>query len=659
MFTSRAKRLLTLVAVLALFVGTQGSAQNNSSQQGTTDHEIVAFLNQAIQWYRQITGEQQFASDASDVLYLDSLHQQSLEVLRDCFAFARAVVALAPANASTDNAQPGPTDQPATVNAHNLANLAAKAQNDLKQRQEELDGLEKELASATGKKLQTLRAQVAETRSEVDLAQARSETLNNFVQFINSTASGNRSGVNAQIDDLERTVPELRAQRVVPVSQKPGASAAKESDAAASTAAASTVQHKQQPAGMIGMIEEGLGYNSKLAAQKDALASTAALREAIQKIRAPLMQELRSTSQQGQQLSAAPDLTDANAVDQRTKQIEALTARFKQDSAAVTPIGKALIVLDSVRGTLTEWRNDTSAAYRQELKRLMLRLFVLLMAVLAVFVASEIWRKATLRYVQDIRRRNQFMLLRRIVVTFAIVLIVLFMLVTEVGSIATFAGFITAGLAVALQTVILSVVAYFLLIGKWGIRVGDRVSISGVTGDVIDIGLVRMQLMEVDTNAAEEQPTGRVVIFSNAVLFQPAANFFKQIPGTSFTWHRVTLTLAPDTDYRRAEKLILDAVSQVFAEYREEIKRQHNRMQEMLTIPVKTPAPQSRFRFTDAGLELVVRYPVPLESVSLMDDRVTRALVQALREEPRLRLVQQGTPAIQPVAETPNMDKHA
>ena len=63
---------------------------------------------------------------------------------------------------------------------------------------------------------------------------------------------------------------------------------------------------------------------------------------------------------------------------------------------------------------------------------------------------------------------------------------------SELGTITTFAGLMTAGIAVALQNVILSVAGYFFLIGKYGVRVGDRVQVAGVTGDVVDIGLVRL-----------------------------------------------------------------------------------------------------------------------------------------------------------------------
>jgi len=85
---------------------------------------------------------------------------------------------------------------------------------------------------------------------------------------------------------------------------------------------------------------------------------------------------------------------------------------------------------------------------------------------------------------------------------------------------------VTAGVAVALQSVILCAVGYFVLVGKRGIRLGDRVQISGVTGDVTDIGWLQFQLREIDTRT--QQPTGNVVTFSNSfVLASPATGLSK------------------------------------------------------------------------------------------------------------------------------------
>ena len=164
--------------------------------------------------------------------------------------------------------------------------------------------------------------------------------------------------------------------------------------------------------------------------------------------------------------------------------------------------------------------------------------------------------------------------------------------VSEFSSLATFAGFITAGIAVGLQAVLLSVAAYFFIIGRYGIRVGDRISVAGITGDVVDIGLVRLYLMELAGTGLDFYPTGRIVVFSNAVLFQTGTPLFKQIPGTEYAWHEVVVMIAPDGNHKAAQEKLVAAVNAVYSPYREEIERQHADIERRVDIQVEARGPR-------------------------------------------------------------------
>ena len=148
------------------------------------------------------------------------------------------------------------------------------------------------------------------------------------------------------------------------------------------------------------------------------------------------------------------------------------------------------------------------------------------------------------------------------------------------GSLATFAGLLTAGVAVAMQSVLVSIVGYFFLIGKYGIRVSDRVQIGSVTGEVIDLGLVRLHLMEL----SGQGPTGRVVAFANSIVFQASGGIFKQIPGVNLAWHDMTLTLPSNADpYAMKEKLPATA-NRVLSEYSEDMARQTREIQKTYSL---------------------------------------------------------------------------
>jgi small-conductance mechanosensitive channel len=355
--------------------------------------------------------------------------------------------------------------------------------------------------------------------------------------------------------------------------------------------------------------------------------------------------QIKDLTKKGDDVAGQPDSQDPTVLAQQKKDLDALTAQFKQISASLLPLGKQSILLDVYKRSGTNWQNAVQSEYQAEMKGLLLRLLGLGLILGVVLGVSELWKRATFRYITDTRRRYQFLLIRRIVLWCLIAIIVATAFASELGAITTFAGLMTAGIAVALQNVILSIAGYFFLIGKYGVRVGDRVNIAGVTGDVVDIGLVRLQLMEI-TGGPAPLPTGRVVAFSNAVVFQASSGMFKQIPGTNFLWHEITLTLDPKSNYRQVEQRMMEAVNKVFSEYRDKMEMQRRNVERSLNSSITAFSPESRLHLTQTTLEVVIRYPVDMSSAGEIDNRVTREILDALEHDPGLREQVAGGPVI-------------
>ena len=107
---------------------------------------------------------------------------------------------------------------------------------------------------------------------------------------------------------------------------------------------------------------------------------------------------------------------------------------------------------------------------------------------------------AAVRYVTNAYHRRLLLTVRHVVVVAGIALVLLFHFASELTALVTALGFAAAGIAFALQNVILAVAGYFSMVAPNGIRVGDRVSLQGpfgyVHGEVIEIGVVRTRLRE-------------------------------------------------------------------------------------------------------------------------------------------------------------------
>jgi small-conductance mechanosensitive channel len=621
-------------AVFVTFLFCLGALAVTAAGPADHAHDVLAHVNDVATWYQRAVSAEQGAPVPGEALYRDATRRASRQVLDLTFEYARAEAArVAPAGAAS---QPG--------RGHRLEQAAASAAERVSQLQADLDAAGAQAATRPADPdVVARRDRVA---AELSMATVRRETLQRITQFRDAPGDTSDGTLSDRLDAILRSVPAVGGDDTA-------ATAGAAAGAAAGTAAASTpaAASPAEQSGLFDLISQMFQLSRRMRELKDLAEEAEALRQASDRLRTPLRDELIAAVRRADAIGAAPPATQpsrgAADADAERRELESLAARFRQLSAAAVPLSRQHILLGQARTGLLDWRTLLGRQYLALIRIMLVRLGIIGAVVAALFVVSVLWRRATFRYVQDTRRRRQFMLLRRVVIGCVVVVIAAFSFVSEFGSLATFAGILTAGIAVSLQTLILSGVAYFFFAGRYGVRVGDRVTVAGVTGEVLETGLFRLHLMELGGSRRVE-PTGRIVVFSNSVLFQPQG-FFKQVPGADYVWHEVSMTLSPDSDYRVAEARLLASADSVFATYGESIERQHAAARRSGAVPAESPRPNGRLRFVDAGLEFTLRYPVEVSRASEVEDRLTRALLAAIEQEPRLRVVPTKSPVVQAV----------
>ena len=637
------RRLLNLVIVLLVCLANSLTFSQNPPASAPKAPDIIEFLTETISWYQGTAVEQQIANEPRDVPFLNENRRISPQIVRLAFDFARLLE-------QNESIQPKGNQAQEQANApsqyQRLIQAVARADQQAEQSQNELQSLQQKMGTTAEGKPQALESLIEETQSELAFRQARRDALRNILQSITETSAGGTGGADlrAQIEELARSVPGALSGETSP----------EQNMAEQTSVIIPPSGNRQQASGIWGLAVDSFRLSRKGHTLDQQIQSTDHLMQTAKQLRGPMVANLRSLIQSGDQLANQPPSGDRAVVAQQKKQLDALTAQFKQTSSALLPLRKQGILLNLYKTTLTNWRDAVRYESRDVLKSFLVRLGLLGIIIAAVFAVGAAWRRAIFRYVHETRRRYQFLLFRKIVIWIAVGAIIAFTLTTELGSVATFAGLLTAGVAVALQNVILSVAGYFFLIGKYGIRVGDRVQIGGVTGEVVDIGLVRFHLLELGSGGTDAQPSGRVVAFSNSVVFQPTSGVFKQIPGTSFVWHEISLTFSPEGNYRMIQERITTAVDTALKDHREEMERQMRHMEQTLnSISSIELRPRTRLYITASGIEVMVRFPVGLKDAADIDDRVMREIYAAIDQEPKLKLAGSGMPTLRTDISTP------
>lgn len=643
-----------------------------------TEADVIRHLNLVLRWYRQWTSLDVYLSRPGDEIYVQSAQSIAQQIVKLDFQSALAQAVLIGKAGTTASA--GGNSQ-AAVDTHNVLRLQQRIDQQTQDLKAQLAAVNSQIATARSKQRSALLDRRDTLQGQLELAQALQENLQKLTSFMTSSenTNGSTSEMTGKILALQRTIPALTAGA-------PGT--AKTTEKSAVRAPQISLMSSAQNEGLIGQMGQMVHLMSSLRVLSQLQDDATALQTSTQQLRAPLLAALRSTLQKGQlELSNAEDgsgnsagtatasgtvstpassrggnttktspaaplisqgLPESPAAKQR--EMADLVRHFKQLSAATLPLSQELILIEQSQANLDQLRTSIKHDYGTILRSLLLRVAMILIALGLIWLFSWLWRRATFRYVHDVRRRRQFLVLRRAITGFCMFVVVVLGFVSDFSSLATYAGLITAGIAVALQAVILSIAAYFFLVGRYGVRVGDRVTVvyngaNAVAGDVVDIGLVRFYMMELAGTGIDMQPTGRICVFPNSVLFQTNP-LFKQMPGTEYTWREIGLPLAPDADVELAQKELLAAVDIVYATYREVLERRRLNAEETLAIHSETPKPQTRVRFTSSGLEVVVRYPIPLRQAAELDDRMVREVVEILRKNPAIRVMNGAVPTL-------------
>jgi small-conductance mechanosensitive channel len=678
-FPKRLRALVLSVGTLALlgWIAADGQTAAPNNEVQVLDH-----VNRVMQWSRLWTGADAYVVVPGDELYVENGQDIARKVVNLEFKSALAQAALI---AESSN-KPNPSDAAAagTVDAQNLLKLQQNVSQKLQGLNAQLDTINKQIPIARAKERPALESQRDTLQGQIALAQALQSNLEQMTAFATSTdsASGVATELATKIRALQRTVP------TGPVA--PGSTA--EKTTAKSSVPPSQIQFPtfggSSSEGLVGQMSQMVHLVSSLHSLDQLKNETTELQTSTEQLRAPLLAALRLTLQQGNvELGSAgqpgtnsgqanssdqganpggnnaapstaptggtspesvPDLQ--GTLEQKQSATAQLVQHFKQLSDATLPLSQELILMDQSQANLKQLQDSVDHEYGQILRSLLLRVATLLIALGLIWLFSELWRRATFRYIRDARRRRQFLVLRRVITGFCMFVVVLLGFVSDFSSLATYAGLITAGIAVALQTVILSVAAYFFLVGRYGVRVGDRVTVvyngaNSVTGDVVDIGLVRFYLMELAGSGIELKPTGRIIVFPNSVLFQTSP-LYKQFPGTEYMWREIGFPMRADSDVALAEKELLASVDTLYAEYKPVLERQHVGLEQSFGVHIDVPKPYARLRLIASGLEVVVSYPVPLRQAAAMDDRMVTAVMDLLRNNPSIHLVDGASPEL-------------
>jgi small-conductance mechanosensitive channel len=362
-------------------------------------------------------------------------------------------------------------------------------------------------------------------------------------------------------------------------------------------------------------------------------------------------------------LTAAAD-TLAAVADTLTPADSAAVAPAAEDTSGIRGIKEKSAeavgsALDGLVAALHEATGLSTVVVRDLLLTL---LVVVLLWAVRLLVLALVNRRT-----KDVRVRYQW----RKSTTYAAVvvgaLVLLRIWLGEVGSLATFLGLLTAGVAIALKDPLVNLAGWLFIVWKRPFAPGDRITIRLHTGDVIDQRVFAFTLLEVGTETGAGQSTGRIIHAPNGWVFTDSVVNFSR--GFQYIWNEIAVMVPFESDWRRAKAILLDIAHRYTDVLSEDAERKLRRAAQEYMIFYSKLTPTVYTSVKEFGVELTIRYLVEPRRQRGSEQVIWEAILDAFRAEEAVdfayptqrvfRLAEEGKPALRPPDAVPGADDDA
>ncbi|MBI2609345.1 MAG: mechanosensitive ion channel [Deltaproteobacteria bacterium] len=216
------------------------------------------------------------------------------------------------------------------------------------------------------------------------------------------------------------------------------------------------------------------------------------------------------------------------------------------------------------------------------------------------------------------------------------ILIVLALLVENISYLITIIGFISAGVAIALQDVFTSFVGWLILVGAKGIKVGDRIQTGEVVGEVIEIGVLRTTLIEIGSWLKTEQETGRGILLTNNFIFKNP--IFNYNFAHDYVWQKVDITLTFESNWKKAQRLLKEVLVNNTGEFCEKANRYNTYLSRLYNMEEKKNEPALFMNIADSGVQFTLRFMVPTHQILSVKNMLSEKIMELIQSEPDLEL---------------------
>ena len=318
---------------------------------------------------------------------------------------------------------------------------------------------------------------------------------------------------------------------------------------------------------------------------------------------------------------------------QNAKNLKAKLADFKE----------ALIAFNSLHAIYEKNINEEITRVKNDIKAQtigMINIFIFIIISIAVAFVLKLLAKKYIKKDQQVYIINKIINFTNLSI---ILLILLFAYIENISYFVTILGFASAGLAIAMKDMFMSMLGWCVIVFGGSLKVGDRIKVwqnnTLYVGDIMDISFLRLTIYEdiTLTTYTTNRRSGRVIFIPNNYIFTDLiANYTHH--GIKTVWDGLDITLSFDSNHTKALEIIEQVVLKHSKVFTEMAKKSMRALRDDYSIKNFKVEPRFFMFFENYGMRISAWYMANAYSVLTLRSNISKELIIELNKHDDIKI---------------------
>ena len=233
---------------------------------------------------------------------------------------------------------------------------------------------------------------------------------------------------------------------------------------------------------------------------------------------------------------------------------------------------------------------------------------IALIGVVVIWILLFVIQKLILSKVKENEDRYRAKKISRFIGYFITLVFLSIIYSDKFGKFTVALGVAGAGIAFALQQVIVSFAGWLTLLFGRFYKSGDRIQLAGIKGDVMDIGVLTTTIMEIGQWVEGDLYNGRIVQVSNSFMFkEPVFNYSGEFP---YLWDEIKLPIQFGSNYDKVKEILSRTGKEITEDYILECKNVWTHLENKYRLEDTQTEPMVSMTVNSNWVEFTLRYIV-------------------------------------------------